>query len=237
MKQEDFVNWVKKQNPADIMRLAKANKPSWYKLLQGKDVRSSSLIEWMLNLGFKITPPDSNISPTKEVQFVNTKVINAGENLPNIIPDDYLAVPLCTEAGAGPGLVQYEEFQSWFLVYRNEPSIRMRSNLIAVKIARGSTSMIPTLAPGDIVLVDRGENTNPIDGKIYLVAEPDGSSKVKRVKVAIDKQERRARIIFYSDNVAENPPEMFCLETDYEDDITRAIIGRVVWAWSDARDK
>ena len=178
-----------------------------------------------------------NEDVSKSVHFVNAKVINAGENLPQIIPDDYLAVPLCNETGAGAGVVQYDEFQSWFLVYKNEPSIRWRSNLIAVKIAKGSTSMLPTLAPEDIVLVDRGENFNPRAGKIYLVAEPDGSTKVKRVNIDIDKHDRETRIIFYSDNAAENPPEMYNLAEEYEGDITRAIIGRVVWAWSDVSEK
>ncbi len=222
---------------ARFLGLPQTQATKLFNFLKGSDTQYTAVMEWFEMLGGKLIIPDKEVSQAREVHFVNAKVINAGENLPPIIPDDYLAVPMCTEAGAGPGIVQCEEFQSWFLVYRNEPSIRLRSNLIAVKIAKGSTSMLPTLAPGDIVLVDRGENSNPRPGKIYLVAEPDGSTKVKRVKVDIDKIARQTRITYYSDNVAENPPEMYYLESDYEDDLSRAILGRVVWAWSDVSEK
>ena len=223
---------------ADLARFCDVDPSLTHRHLKGKHGKSLEAISNVLDrIGAKVVFLDQAPSPAKNVHFVNAKVINAGEGLPTIIPDDYLAVPLCSEAGAGPGIVQYEEFQSWFLVYRNEPSIRLRSNLMAVKIAKGSTSMLPTLAPGDIVLVDRGENSNPRPGRMYLVAEPDGSTKVKRVKVDLDKVARQTRITFYSDNVAENPPEMFYLESDYEDDLNRAILGRVVWAWSDVSER
>lgn len=222
---------------ARFLGLPQTQATKLFNFLKGSDTQYSAVISWFEMLGGKLDGDLSIKDVSKSVHFVNAKVINAGENLPQIIPDDYLAVPLCNETGAGAGVVQYDEFQSWFLVYKNEPSIRWRSNLIAVKIAKGSTSMLPTLAPEDIVLVDRGENFNPRAGKIYLVAEPDGSTKVKRVNIDIDKHDRETRIIFYSDNAAENPPEMYNLAEEYEGDITRAIIGRVVWAWSDVSEK
>ncbi len=222
---------------ARFLGLPQTQATKLFNFLKGSDTQYTAVLDWFGRLGGELLLPGNKISPAKNVHFVNAKVINAGEGLPTIIPDDYLAVPLCSEAGAGPGIVQCEEFQNWFLVYRNEPSIRLRSNLMAVKITKGSTSMLPTLAPGDIVLVDRGENSNPRPGRMYLVAEPDGSTKVKRVKVDLDKVARQTRITFYSDNVAENPPEMFYLESDYEDDLNRAILGRVVWAWGDVSER
>lgn len=188
-------------------------------------------------LGARLVFPDEDASTGRGVQFVNAKVVNADADAPPIVPDDYLAVPLVSEAGAGPGVVPAPEHESWFLVYRNEPSIRLRANLIAVRIANGSTSMEPTLHPGDIVLVDRNDKGVTTPGNIWLVMEPDGSAKVKRVKLDHVKAMRHTRLTFYSDNVAENPPEVYTLETDYEGDIGRAIVGRVVWAWSDLTRK
>ena len=188
-------------------------------------------------LGARLMFPGDDAPTGRGVQFVNAKVVNADEGAPSIIPDDYLAVPLVSEAGAGPGIVPVSEHESWFLVYRNEPSIRLRTNLIAVRVAHGSTSMEPTLHPGDIVLVDRNDKAVTTPGNIWLVMEPDGAGKVKRVKIDHVKTLRQTRLTYYSDNVAENPPEVYTLETDFDGDINRAIVGRVVWAWSDLTRK
>ena len=185
----------------------------------------------------KLVFPGQETPTTRDVCFVNARTINAEEGAPAIAPEDYLAVPLVSEAGAGPGVVPIADHESWFLVYRSEPSIRTRSNLIAVRIAKGSTSMEPTLHPGDIVLVDRNDKNASRPGGIWLVMEPDGSGKIKRVKLDHVPAMRITRVTFYSDNVQEHPPEVYTLETDYEGDINRAVVGRVVWAWSDLSRK
>ena len=41
----------------------------------------------------------------------------------------------------------------------------------------------------------------------------------------------------YSDNAINYPPVMYSLKKDYLDDWDRAIVGRVIWAWSDVREK
>lgn len=196
----------------------------------------SKLLEAM---GAIIRFPDQMpiVPPTKDVVFVNSRVVNAEDGAPPLIPEDYLAVPLTSEAGAGPGIVPVNDHESWFLVYRAEPTLRFRTNLIAVRVAKGSTSMEPTLHPGDIVLVDRDDKKVTTAGNIWLVMEPDGSGKVKRVKIDDLREKRQTRVTFYSDNVQENPPEVFTLEEDYGGDWERAIVGRVVWAWSDLSRK
>lgn len=237
------VQWIKENSEkhgdaADLMRRANAQKASWYKLLQGKGVRSESLFEWLENLGFQlVTPDETNKDQSRDVCFVNSRIVNAEDGGPPIAPEDYLAVPLIAEAGAGPGIVPANHRESWFLVYRREPSLRTRTNLIAVRIDKNSTSMEPTLHPGDIVLVDRNDKAVAQPGKIWLVMEPDGSGKVKRVKVDDLRAKRQTRLTFYSDNVQENPPEVYSLEEDYDGEWDRAIVGRVVWAWSDLTRK
>ena len=240
---EQAIEWIKANSSAhgdaaELMRRAKASKPSWYKLLQGKGVRSENLFEWLENLGFRLLPPDQQESRSRDVCFVNAKVVNAEEGAPPVIPEDYLAIPLTNEAGAGPGIIPVADHESWLLVYKREPSIQTRlTNLIAVRIASGSNSMEPTLHPGDIVLVDRNDKNASTPGGIWLVMEPDGSGKIKRVKLDSVPSLRLTRITFYSDNVREHPPEAYTLENDYDGDINRAIVGRVVWGWGDLTRK
>ncbi|MCB8573639.1 phage repressor protein, partial [Bilophila wadsworthia] len=44
-------------------------------------------------------------------------------------------------------------------------------------------------------------------------------------------------ITYYSDNAAENPPEVYSLMEDFDGDWNKSIVGRVVWAWSDVSCK
>ena len=109
---------------------------------------------------------------------------------------------------------------------------------IAVKIGRHSTSMSPTLNPGDIVLVDRQDkDVQNFAGRIMLVMDPEGAGKVKRVATEKQSARRDYRLVYYSDNAAANPPEIYSMRDDFENDWNRAIVGRVVWAWSDVSGK
>ena len=58
---------------------------------------------------------------------------------------------------------------------------------------------------------------------------------VKRVSVQDEKKE--ILITYYSDNAAHFPPQVYNLQTDFDGDWEKAIIGRVIWAWSDMREK
>jgi phage repressor protein C with HTH and peptisase S24 domain len=123
------------------------------------------------------------------------------------------------------------------LVYRHQHAVRLKSNLLAVEIGKTSTSMEPLLHPGDIILCDRDDFKPTKPGGIFLVREPEqhGGAKIKRV--ATKPVDNDLLITFYSENSADNSPEMFSLRGDYNDTITEAIIGRCVWAWQDITGK
>ena len=106
-------------------------------------------------------------------------------------------------------------------------------------LGKHSTSMVPTLKPQDIVLVDRQDkDVMNFKGRIMLVLDPfDGSGKIKRVAAENQPKKRDYRITYYSDNAAENPPEVYSLMEDFEGDWNKSIVGRVVWAWSDVSCK
>lgn len=182
-----------------------------------------------------VTPTVPSTDAGRDVCFVDAKVVPAGEGAEPPQAEDYLAAPLVGEVGAGPGYLPEEDIKSWFLVYRNLPAIRHRSNLMAVEIGKNSTSMQPLLNPGDIVLVDRNDKDVDYPGHIMLVRDPDGQGMVKRVSV----EESRGDFIiqFYSDNAVRNPPMVFSLRSDYLGEWDRAIVGRIIWAWSDVREK
>lgn len=184
-----------------------------------------------VNLDFEPNP-----EPDRDVCFVNARIAPIGEGIEPPQSEDYIAAPMVGEVGAGLGYIPQDEVKSWFLAYRHHPAVRFRRNLIAVEIGAHSTSMQPTLNPGDIVLVDRDDRDVQHPGHMMLVTDPDGSGMVKRVAIE-DKQDGDYRITFYSDNGAKHPPMVYSLLKDYAGDWDKVIAGRVIWAWTDVREK
>ena len=185
--------------------------------------------------------PDEKREKTREVCFVDAKIAPSGKMLPPPNAGEYVAVPLASEAGAGPGHLPEEEFKSWVLMDRGMPSMARRSNFIAVEVSRNSRSMVPLLHPGDIVLVDlddwgQDSRYDP-PGNIFLVREPgqEGGGKIKRVTVS--GKGENCSIIYYSENVQENVPEPYSLSHDFDGELRKAIVGKVVWAWTDLSRK
>lgn len=199
--------------------------------------RFEELADVLDRLGAKIVWPGDRPDLARDVCWVDAKIVPAGNGQALPPPEAYFAVPLVGEAGAGPGVMPTDEIKSWVLVYRHQHAIRFKRNLLAVEIEKGSTSMVPLLRPGDIVLVDRDDCDPGKPGGIFLVREPgqEGGAMVKRV--ATKPVDHDLLITFYSENAAENPAESYSLKGDYNDRIQDAIVGRCVWAWSDITGK
>ena len=150
----------------------------------------------------------------RDICFVNARIAPCGEGIEPPQSEDYIAAPMVGEVGAGLGYIPQDEVKSWFLAYRHHPAVRFRRNLIAVEIGSTSTSMQPTLNPGDIVLVDRDDRDVQRPGHMMLVTDPDGAGMVKRVAIE-DKQDGDYRITFYSDNALQCPPMVYSPSRDY----------------------
>lgn len=206
-------------------------------LKKERGLNADSLGHILDKVGATISFGDEPADAAREVCFQLPSKAQAGEGVPDLQPDDYLAVPLAASpVAAGPGLIPEDRIEGWVLVWRHQESIRFRSNLVAVEVGKNEMSMVPTLHPGDIVLVDRNDRDPSPAGKIMLVCEPgDGGVMVKRVNTK--RLDDDLELIFYSDNSREFPPTTYRLERDYDGDITRAIAGNVVWAWSDMSRK
>lgn len=194
------------------------------------------LVHWLDGEIVLTKPKTAVVEASRDVCFVNAKVVPAGEYAAPPRAEDYIAAPLVGEVGAGPGYLPDDEIKSWFLAYKHLPAIRYRRNLIAVEIGHNSTSMQPTLNPGDIVLVDRDDRDVQRPGHMMLVLDPDdGSGMIKRVSVT--ERQEDFQITYYSDNGAKWPPMIYSLKNDFYDDWDKAIVGRVIWAWADVREK
>lgn len=227
---------------SQLAREADVQQGSLSRFLKGTQATLSgeAFIKLVSYLGGNIQLPGDAPAPSAEagrdVCFVDAKVVPTGDYVAPPQAEDYIAAPLVGEVGAGPGYLPQEEVKSWFLVYRNLPAVRYRRNLIAVEIGKNSTSMKPLLNPQDIVLVDRDDRDVAAPGHIMLVLDPDGQGMIKRVSVE-QLEDGDFSVVYYSDNAMKNPPICYSLRKDFLSDWDRSIVGRVIWAWSDMREK
>lgn len=207
-------------------------------LKKERGLNADSLGHILDRIGASITFADEPEDAAREICFRQPGKLPNQDATPDPRAEDYLAVPLTTSpVAAKPGLIPEESIDGWVLVWRHQESIRFRSNLVAVEVGQNELSMMPTLHPGDIVLVDRNDRDPSPAGKIMLVSEPGtgGNTLIKRVNT--QRLEDDVEIVFYSDNSRDYPPATYRLGRDYGGDIARAIGGNVVWSWSDMTRK
>lgn len=206
------------------------------RVLKGGGLHGKDLAEAIDRLGGRLTFPGDAQDTTREVCFVNPRKVVSGEHLPGPVPEDYRAIPLVAgDVAAGPGMLPQEGIKSWVLVYVGEQGIRGRSNLLAVRVGKGQRSMTPGIQPGDMVMVDLDDTDAKENGRIYLIKDPEEGSAIKRVKRYMRKG--KEFVTFYSDNAEEYPPDTYAIQDDFDGDLRRAIVGRVVWGWSDMTRK
>ena len=235
-------SYIEKKHDGNVASAAQEldiSVPTLHTWMKGTRIPSFSKMAPLLEkIGAYIVSPDERQGTARDVCFVEARTVPAGEHLESPDMEEYLAVPLVEEVGAGPGLIPQGQLIAWFLVWRHQRAIQHKRDLIAVRIGKHSTSMIPTLRPQDIVLVDRQDtDVQNFTGRIMLVMDPDGCGKIKRVASEHQPRKRDYRITYYSDNAVENPPEVYSLMEDFQGDWTKAVVGRVVWAWSDVSCK
>ncbi len=221
-----------KSRAARALSLSVMTLKQWLDGTRTPNLENLSPVFARLGIGFSVPGRDSN----REVCFVNSRIVPAGELATPPKAEDYIAAPLVGEVGAGSGYIPQEDVKGWFLAYRNLPAVRYRRNLIAVEIGTDSHSMKPTLQPGDIVLVDRDDRDVIRPGHMMLVLDPDGCGMIKRVNID-DAGHGDSRITFYSDNAIRYPPQVYSLKEHYMGEWEKVIVGRVIWAWSDVREK
>ncbi|WP_233490989.1 S24 family peptidase [Pseudodesulfovibrio indicus] len=172
-------------------------------LKRERGLNSDSLGHILDRVGVTLTFGDEPADAAREVCFRPPGRAVPGGPAPR--GEDYLAVPLAEPAlVASRGLIPEDRVQGWVLVWRHQESIRFRTNLAAVEIAKGDLSMAPALGPGDIVVVDRNDRDPGQSGRLMLVCHPDGEARIRRVGTR--RLDDDLELIFYSDDSREHPP-------------------------------
>ncbi|OYU38643.1 MAG: hypothetical protein CFE33_15240 [Pseudorhodobacter sp. PARRP1] len=151
---------------------------------------------------------------------------------------DYIHVPLHDAAlSAGPGAENGGRNVIDHLAFRRDWMRRIGISPTSACLARiDRDSMVPTLFPGDIVLIDTSRTEVPVHrnskgsyrrASIYAFVE-DGQARVKRIERA-----EPSAIILLSDN-PDYPPE---LRTGAQiEALQMSIIGKVVWWGHTSKD-
>lgn len=136
------------------------------------------------------------------------------------IEEDYVLVPRYNvEASAGPGSVVDQEQIVDFLAFKREwviREMRLDPRNLQLIMARGD-SMLPTIQPSDLLLIDLAHKEIRGDG-IYALNFGD-TLQIKRVQVMMD-----GAVHITSDNTRYEPQVVEGAEREQ-----LRIIGRVVW--------
>ena len=143
-------------------------------------------------------------------------------------PGDYVPLPLIRDANLIDGVnIPLSNIAHFGLVHKTATFVQDRTHLLAVSMP--DDIMAPLLGFGDYAIIDM-DDREIVQGSLYLVRTPDGTeTSVRRVLVDGD------AISFYNrDHSVE--PRIFSLSRDYNDDLSKAIIGRVIWGRTDVRN-
>lgn len=231
---------VQFKNASDLAAKAGVSQSSLSFFLSGarKNLSLESVAKLIDCIGGKTISPTDD--PTREVVFVNPRLHESYNGLPAPAPDDYRAIPLTNmEVAAGPGInIQEElELKSWVLVYTQELALRS-VRLVAARVGKNQKSMLPSIQPGDIVVIDLDDKDIKRPG-IFLVRDPDEGAALKRVKYFTKRGQ--PFISFYSDNAADGyEPATYTLDEfdpDQSRAIDKAIVGRCIWQWGDLENR
>lgn len=143
--------------------------------------------------------------------------------------DGYATVPLLrTPIAAGKPLVVEPDPESDHHLSFSAGLVRKYPGAVCIKVGPREESMLPTIQPGDTVLIDRSEGVrrHPHSGTVYAVnyarLNGDPGSAVKRIEVAGDV------LVVSSDNPDKrNYPTLTARLTGV--DLLQVLIGQVVW--------
>ena len=143
---------------------------------------------------------------------------------------DYLFLPLVegrVTAGADGGLLydrpedHFPFKYSWIVRKFGRDPARHKA-LVLVRVT--GESMMPTINPGELILVDtwEPERLEIKDGKIYLARMPDGTITVKRLM--LNEKDGKVRLVCLSDNPSFEP-----FKFEVEKPLQWYVLGRIRW--------
>lgn len=147
--------------------------------------------------------------------------------------DLFRSVPMNRgKVGAGPAMLESDESDGRPYAFQKEFLKRFGGNQLRIfKVTedpRLGSSMLPTIAPGALLLADMGHPvakytfTEKDDGKVFIVRPDDDGLQCKRVFYA-----GPDRMMLLSDNPDTKPRSQIVDTSDF--DPVRILIGRVRW--------
>jgi hypothetical protein len=109
----DALAWLRAkcetESKASVMRQVGAAKATFYKAVGGtQEPSATNFMSWLETLGEKIVFPGDRPETTRDICWVDAKIVPAGEGQKLPSSETYFAVPLVGEAGAGPGVMSDE---------------------------------------------------------------------------------------------------------------------------------
>lgn len=143
-------------------------------------------------------------------------------------PQDYVPVPLVKDENLIDGpVIPQSNIEHICPAHKSAPFVQGRTHLISIAIT--DDIMAPLLSCDDYVIIDMDDREIE-QGCLYLVRTPDRTETAIR-RVFIDGD----AISFYNkDHSVE--PRTFSLSRHYNGDLSKAILGRVVWGRIDLRN-
>jgi len=221
------------KNPQQLGKELNMNVQRWFPTKKSGKIEVKSIeLDTILFIAEKFNKSLDWLIFAKESQgihFLQPLITIAGtqpEIPADIRVEDYLAIPLVTGLmGAGyEGAIPWDYIDHLVWIYRPEVGRRQWHNLRAIQVAAQADSMVPTIRPGDIVIVDPEERPpeQPLNKKaIYAVRLDDqGNAALKRVR------EIGEVWVCLSDNLNYNP--ILIKKTEVPD----LVIGKVIWSWT-----
>lgn len=136
-------------------------------------------------------------------------------------PKDYIAIPLVKDENLIDGpVIPQSNIEHIGPAHKSAAFVQGRTHLIS--IAMTDDIMAPLLVKDDYVIIDLDDREIE-QGRLYLVRNPERTKTAVR-RVFIDGDS----ISFYNkDHSVE--PKIFSLSRQYNGDLSKAVLGRVIW--------
>lgn len=196
----------------------------------------TSEIEPVFNLlKVSLSVPDV-ITPTTQVQFVSPHVVPAGNDAPPPEADKYLAIPVVDEIHASHGPVSPIDIKSWFMVRKDSTTLKYKKDLIAVVKDGEYNIQEPTLRAGDICIVDR-DDIQPDKGAFMLVRTPPTRQGLVGQKGMLCRVYDNGDELVFDSDCKGTRPHLYSIEKEYGGDVRKALIGKVLFCWSDMQGR
>lgn len=217
--------------PSALAAKAGVAQPVVSKFLSGKAIpRFDTMVRILEVLGARLLFPDEHGNGPDGASA-------SGAYVPG---GNSISVPLASEEMvARPGPLEADSVRRWVPVLKRQAATRGRANLLAWEMEAGHAAMFPTLAPLDVVVVDRDDASPEPGGSLFLVRTPEPEAMVTVRRVSVCHRQGQTLLTFACDNPDRraHPVAVYSVESDYQGDIRRALAGRVICSWADMTKK